>query len=226
MVVFKEADFMIHKLSFNDLKTNCYIIQKGSNAIVLDPSDNAAAIIRYLEKKSLSVLLLMATHGHFDHIAAASGLIHAGVQDRLYLHEGDLFEVRKARTVMMFVQGRSMTIPKASKFDNAVKELLRSWQLEVRHFGGHSPGSVVLFNTLKTFVFTGDLLIHRALQKAKLGSRENFDEIKTFYNWLEKDFSNSTVIFPGHGEMSYYETEKQANPRWQLFRRMSAYDRG
>lgn len=50
-----------------DLKTNCYILEKGNNAIVIDPGANGDKIISNIEKKVIGIVI---THSHDDHTGA------------------------------------------------------------------------------------------------------------------------------------------------------------
>ena len=54
------------------LDTNCYIIHDGSDAVVIDPADEAEKILSFLDGLHLRAVLL--THGHFDHILAVGTL--------------------------------------------------------------------------------------------------------------------------------------------------------
>lgn len=50
-----------------ELKTNCYILEKGNNAIVIDPGANGEKIIENIEQKVVGIVI---THSHDDHTGA------------------------------------------------------------------------------------------------------------------------------------------------------------
>ncbi|MFI3307932.1 MAG: MBL fold metallo-hydrolase [Mycoplasmatota bacterium] len=54
------------------LQTNCYILKKDSNCIVVDPGDNYELILENL--KNLNLLAVFITHNHFDHVGALEQL--------------------------------------------------------------------------------------------------------------------------------------------------------
>ncbi len=56
------------------LKTNCYIVSKGSNAIIIDPGDEADKIISFIKDNNLKVLGVYVTHTHFDHVMALNSI--------------------------------------------------------------------------------------------------------------------------------------------------------
>ncbi len=51
-----------------NLKTNCYILEKGNNAIVIDPGAEGAKILsNIVDKKVIGIII---THSHDDHTGA------------------------------------------------------------------------------------------------------------------------------------------------------------
>lgn len=62
----------IKKLVLGILYTNCYIIIKNNECIIIDPADNAEVIKDAC--KNYKVVEILVTHHHFDHIGALIGL--------------------------------------------------------------------------------------------------------------------------------------------------------
>ena len=62
----------IKTLVLGPLSTNCYIVTLGTNAIIIDPADDAKKIIKECEKYNVKEILV--THHHFDHIGALEEL--------------------------------------------------------------------------------------------------------------------------------------------------------
>lgn len=58
----------INKLVVGKLFTNCYIVTKNNQTIIIDPGDEAAKIIKACQNKN--VIGILITHNHFDHIGA------------------------------------------------------------------------------------------------------------------------------------------------------------
>ena len=50
------------------LETNCYILIKGNNALIIDTGDEYSKIKKKIENLNVQAILL--THHHFDHIGA------------------------------------------------------------------------------------------------------------------------------------------------------------
>lgn len=60
-------------LKVGELYTNCYIISKGKNALVIDPGDESEKIISALD--GLNIISILITHYHFDHIGALDAIL-------------------------------------------------------------------------------------------------------------------------------------------------------
>lgn len=58
----------IETLVVGELQTNCYIVTKNNQTIVIDPGDEAEKIIKHCHNKK--VVGILVTHHHFDHIGA------------------------------------------------------------------------------------------------------------------------------------------------------------
>lgn len=59
---------MIKTIKVGYLQTNCYILIKDNNALIIDPGDEAKKIKE--ATKDLNVEAILITHHHFDHVGA------------------------------------------------------------------------------------------------------------------------------------------------------------
>lgn len=60
----------VKKINVGYLQTNCYILIKDDNCLIIDPGDEPEKIIN--EVGNLNVIGIIVTHHHFDHIGALS----------------------------------------------------------------------------------------------------------------------------------------------------------
>lgn len=60
----------IQRIKVGLLQTNCYLLEKNNQLIVIDPGDEKEKILA--EVKGREVLAVLLTHRHFDHIGALS----------------------------------------------------------------------------------------------------------------------------------------------------------
>lgn len=63
----------IEKIEVGYLQTNCYILIKNNNCLIIDPGDDSDKIIAKVG--NLNVLGIIITHYHFDHVGALKDLL-------------------------------------------------------------------------------------------------------------------------------------------------------
>lgn len=71
-----ETQMEIKQLLLGDVRTNCYIVYlpETKKAAIIDPADDADRIERVIQELSAEPEAILLTHGHFDHMLAASQL--------------------------------------------------------------------------------------------------------------------------------------------------------
>ena len=55
------------------LKTNCYLLEKSNNYLLIDPGEDLPKIDNFIKGKN--IVGILATHSHFDHIASINDLV-------------------------------------------------------------------------------------------------------------------------------------------------------
>ena len=63
---------VIKTLVLGELRTNCYIVVKGGECLIIDPASDAQKIIE--ECQNYKVVAILVTHHHFDHVLALEEL--------------------------------------------------------------------------------------------------------------------------------------------------------
>jgi len=218
VLIYQNDNLKIHQLLLNRIQTNCFIVQKESEAILVDPVSNANAILDYLDSKSLVLRFMLSTHGHFDHIGAAADIIESGLVEELFIHEKEFGEVSKAPMYSALILKEKLIKPKLSRFSNILLKCLDSFGLSIEHAGGHTKGSCFLYSHNKEFVITGDLALNHNLKITLANSRENKNEFFEFVKNIEDNFLPHTVIFPGHGDRTTVKDELMYNEKWKYIR--------
>jgi len=189
----------IECLIVGQLQTNCYLVwnQISKKAIIIDPGDDADYILHKIQDLGLKPKLIIATHGHFDHVLAVTELKLA-FQIPFLIHQADLFLIRRVSETAKYFTGL-----KADPFlppDRFIKEKdqLKFGQekLKVIETPGHTPGSICLYQ--KGTLFSGDTLFASGTGRTDF-SYASSEELKIS---LKKLFQLplKTVVYPGHGQ--------------------------
>ena len=185
------------------LGSNCYLLEEGGQALVVDPSASAAAILRRVEADGCTLAGVILTHGHFDHVMSIDTLRDAVPGLRVYLHEGDapmLTDGHKNAFATFFGQDRAWR-----EADSLLREgdtlTVGSTNLEVLHTPGHSPGSICLLSREDGVLFTGDTLFSDNVGRWDLwgGSEAVLRQSLARLGTLDRRLT----IYPGHGDTGH-----------------------
>ena len=63
--------------------------QSNHEGVIIDPGDNARAILKLVQQDGLTITKIINTHAHLDHVMAVDA-VRAATGARFYLHAADL----------------------------------------------------------------------------------------------------------------------------------------
>lgn len=227
----------IEKLIVGQLATNCYLVweEKSKEAIIIDPGDDGDYIVRRIQDLKLLPKLILTTHGHFDHVLAATELkLALGLP--FLIHEKDLFLLKKAEESARHYLGINVdpiTLPDKLIKENEEIKFGRE-KLRVMETPGHTPGSVCLYSsvyedvilgsaswrtrqarmTKKRVLFSGDSLFADGVGRTDF-SYSSKEDLKKSLKKLFK-LSGDTLVCPGHGEETTMVRAKNARDFYVL----------
>ncbi|MEA2506939.1 MAG: hydroxyacylglutathione hydrolase [Actinomycetota bacterium] len=194
------------------LACNCYIIGDAitREAIVVDPGGDADDLAEFVDAQDLKVVQIVATHAHFDHVVAA---------EELRRFTGAPFRLHPADQVLLdwyMESGRmflGVELPPPPEIDASVEEgdTLRagSFELEVLHTPGHSPGSISLVGA--SAVFSGDSLFASSIGRSDLPGGDDLLLRKMIRGKLFS-LGDEMIVLPGHGPQTTIGQERSFNP--------------
>jgi hydroxyacylglutathione hydrolase len=200
----------IYPLVVGRLQTNCYILQSGKEAIIIDPGDEADRIRRFLTDLGAKPSRIVATHTHFDHVLGVDGL-KAETAAPFSIHKDDLLLLEAMQERVRQFMGFS--VPPPPKVDSFLKHgdeiVLGNETIRVLHTPGHSPGSISLAG--RGYVFTGDALFNQSIGRTDLPGGNYETLIHSITEQLFR-LEDNTTVYPGHGSETTIGDEKLANP--------------
>ncbi len=200
----------VHTLVVGRLQTNCYILASKGEALVVDPGDEAARILNYVNDLKVKFKTIVATHTHFDHVLGVSQL-KTETDAPFLIHKDDLeiLESMQER-VRMFL---NLKVPPPPKADNFLREgdtlEFGDETLHVIHTPGHTPGSISLAG--RGYVFTGDALFNQSIGRTDLPGGD-FEALISSIKTKLFALDDGTIVYPGHGPETRISDEKLVNP--------------
>ena len=182
-------------------QTNCFVVtaQGSTDAVVIDPGDEAGRITDVLAERGLTLVALLVTHGHLDHIGAVRDLVAAtGVE--VWMARGDADDLRRFQPAPYdpeHLVGGGDTVSVAG--------------IDFRTFDvpGHTAGSVAF--ATHGVAFVGDVLFAGSIGRTDLAGGD-LDTLIESIALLMQELPPETVVAPGHGPATTLEHELASNP--------------
>ncbi|WP_031545003.1 MBL fold metallo-hydrolase [Salinicoccus luteus] len=201
----------IKVLPLGPLETNCYILENDDEALIIDPSGDAEAIIGAIEADT-TVKGILLTHAHFDHIGALDAVVShfgaetwIGEEERDWLADASKNGSGKYRDMGLEVIESSI----APKIMEEGEQQIGGFTFSVLHTPGHSPGSMSYL--FEDFIVSGDVLFNGGIGRTDLYQADHLtllNSIREKLYTLEEDLT----VYPGHGPETTIGDEKMGNP--------------
>ncbi len=205
---------ILETLTVGMLEVNCYVLgcERTRRAVVIDPGDEAPAILRALQQHDLTLDRILATHAHFDHLLGCRPLQEA-TGAPLYVHSADRPLVAMMQRSCMAWLGYDPGEPPAITGDLTAGEVMRVGDiaLEVRYTPGHSPGGVTLVEHATRRAFTGDALFAGSVGRVDLPGGDGQTLIASIDVQI-LSLPDDYVVLPGHGPATTVGQERRTNP--------------
>lgn len=205
----------IHALQLGMLPTNAYLIcdSETSDAVLVDPVDEADIILETATLNGATIRLIIATHAHFDHVLASAplkeqtGAVFAA-------HADAAAELPSMPQRGRFYFGRDF--PAAAIPDRLLttaSEVLSVGGIRLRtlYTPGHAPGHLSLLLEDEGIVFSGDALFSGSIGRTDLPGGDHEQLLSSIQAQL-LTLPDETIVLPGHGEATTIGRERATNP--------------
>jgi hydroxyacylglutathione hydrolase len=184
-------------------------------AVVIDPGDEVAGLISFVEARQLSVRHILLTHAHVDHVTGVGAAKRAfGVS--VYLHRDDLFLYERAAEQGAMFGMHVDPLPPIDAFYTS-GQVIPFGDVEARphHTPGHCPGGVCLQIGMKGTagkdLFVGDTLFAGSIGRTDLPGGDYETLMRSIRAVLFR-FGDDARVYPGHGPATTIGRERQTNP--------------
>ena len=195
------------------LQQNCTLIwcTKTMRGAFTDPGGDLDRLKQVAADNGVTIEKLLVTHGHIDHCGLTAVLARDLGVPIEGPHPDDKFwiDMNPAQGAAYGVPGAEAFTPDRWLHDGdqvTVGELV----LDVYHCPGHTPGHVVFHHALSQLAIVGDVLFQGSIGRTDF-PKGNFNDLVEAITTKLWPLGNETAFVPGHGPMSTFGRERQAN---------------
>ena len=194
-------------LMVGPIMTNCYILcdEAAKVCAVIDPGDEPKRIEAMIASSGCTPIMILLTHGHFDHCTGVAGLLETWPELPVYIHEGDVTDGMGGE-----LRFRRLWEKNQRYYKEGDKLTVGGLTLDVLETPGHSTGSVCLLVEGQGVLFAGDTLFRGSCGRCDFPGGDYRAMLKSLARLgrLEGQYT----VYPGHDSATDMDYERKYNP--------------
>ncbi len=189
--------------------------EKTREAVLIDPGDEVDQLLEIVRREKLSVLSILLTHAHVDHVTGV-GRAKKALGVPVYLHRDDNFLYEAASEQGALFGLKVEKPPPVDRFYDLAETLVfGDNDVSVHHTPGHCPGGVCLAvgsrGKPKLDLFVGDTLFAGSIGRTDLPGADHDTLLRSIRQVLFA-FGDEARVHPGHGPDTTIGRERATNP--------------
>ena len=203
----------VKRLAPGAFATNCYVLgdNQSPGAIVIDPVDEAARIEQVARQAGWTIRLILATHGHLDHVLAAQELIdRTGAQFCIH-HRSPRLQPEPLADP--FLQQLFPALPRPDHCFGDETECIGIEGITLQSIWtpGHSPDHVAFWLPDADLLLGGDCLFAGSIGRTDFPNADHATLMDSITRKL-LTLPDETRVLPGHMETTTIGVERTTNP--------------
>lgn len=210
---------IIRQMALGPIQANCYILgcEATRQAVVIDPGDTCDRILTALAGDQLTLVHIINTHGHFDHVGANKRLKDVTGAD-LLIHRDDAPMLSQLASAAAAWGLSAEDSPAADRLlEDGDTITFGNHTLTVIHTPGHSRGGICLYTEYahggetRKAVFVGDTLFAGSIGRTDFPGGDFNTLIGSIRDRLFT-LDDDVTVYPGHMGKTTIGMEKHGNP--------------
>ncbi len=186
---------------------NSYLINEK---VLVDTGMNTSALIAAIEKNIdiKEIELIILTHCHFDHTAAAGEIAKkSGARVAIHREDAPLLKDDNISAASLFGRRPPALEPDMLLEDGQMIRVSEDEELEVIHTPGHTPGCICLYEPGSKSLFSGDTVF----PEGSIGRTdfEGGDPSALTASISKLTALDIKTLYPGHGNITSDNVNKQ-----------------
>jgi hydroxyacylglutathione hydrolase len=200
---------IVKRLVVGGWKANCYIVgsETVNQGLIIDPGDEEGLILKTVREMGIQIKLLVATHGHIDHIGSI-GVLRGALRAPVAIHQQDATALQGDGRFFWGEHFGPPMNPDRQLRDGDMIEVA-DLKFKVINTPGHTFGGICLYG--QGAVFTGDTLFRNSIGSSGIGTGSRTQLLDSITDKLMV-LPPETVIYPGHGSQTTVAAEMKNNP--------------
>jgi hydroxyacylglutathione hydrolase len=204
------VSLVVDRYELGPIGTNCYVVRAergASEAVVVDPGDEAARLRLELAGMKTSCAAILVTHGHWDHLGAVADLAEASGAP-VYMAEDERVLLEDVNSFTPPGVRLRPHVPEVGLAGDETLELA-GITFETLRVPGHSPGHLAF--SADGCLFSGDVLFAGSVGRTDLPGAD-WDTLVESIRSLADRFPPETRVYSGHGPETTLGAELARNP--------------
>lgn len=189
----------LHHISVSEMDNNCYLLAAGGEGLLIDAADDAPALLDLAARAGVTITKVLTTHRHWDHTRALAEVLAA----------------TSATHYAPFLDSPALPAPVDIELHHGDSINFAGHELPVLILRGHTPGGAALVAPIDGVdnLFVGDSLFPGGVGKTTSES----DFVRLYKDLTERvfdEFSDDTVVWPGHGPATTLGKQRPQLGQW------------